>query len=56
MVGFLTLDLLGAVWGLFSLGPQARLVVALVVLSLVGPILVATLRRVERLDEPTPES
>jgi len=59
VVGFLTLDLLGAVWGLFSLGPQVRLVIALVVFSLAGPILVATLRRVERLDElsgPTPES
>jgi hypothetical protein len=56
VVGFLTLDLLGAVWGLYSLGPQVRLVIALVVLSLAGPILVATLRRVERLDEPTPES
>jgi len=51
VVGFLTLDLLGAVWGLFSLVPQLRLVAALVVLSLAGPILVATLRRVERLDE-----
>lgn len=59
VVGFLTLDLLGAVWGLFSLLPQLRLVAALVVLSLAGPILVATLRRVERLDEdaaPTPGS
>ena len=59
VVGFLTVDLLGAVWGLFSLGPQVRLVIALVVLSFAGPILVATLRRVERLDEmpgPTPES
>ena len=59
VVGFLTLDLLGAVWGLFSLVPQLRLVAALVVLSLAGPILVATLRRVERLDEdaaPTPGS
>jgi len=51
VVGFLTLDLLGAVWGLLSLGPQLRLVAALAVLSLAGPILVATLRRVERLDE-----
>ncbi len=51
VVGFLTLDLLGAVWRRFSLGPQVRLVIALVVLSLAGPILVATLRRVERLDE-----
>ena len=51
VVGFLTLDLLGGAWGLLSLRPQLRLVSALVVLSLAGPILVATLRRVERLDE-----
>jgi hypothetical protein len=59
VVGFLTLDLLGGVWSLFSLTPQWRLVTALIVLSLAGTILVATLRRVERLDEvrvPTPES
>jgi hypothetical protein len=34
-----------------SLIPQWRLVAALIVLSLAGTILVATLRRVERLDE-----
>jgi len=51
VVGFLTLDLLGAAWGMVSLIPQWRLVAALIVLSFTGTILVATLRRVERLDE-----
>jgi len=51
VVGFLTLDLLGGVWGVISLTPQWRLVAALIVLSFTGTILVATLRRVERLDE-----
>jgi hypothetical protein len=51
VVGFLTLDLLAAAWGMVSLIPQWRLVAALIVLSLAGTILVATLRRVERLDE-----
>jgi hypothetical protein len=51
VVGFLTLDLLAAAWGLISLVPQWRLVAALIVLSFTGTILVATLRRVERLDE-----
>jgi hypothetical protein len=51
VVGFLTLDLLAAAWGMVSLLPQWRLVAALIVLSFTGTILVATLRRVERLDE-----
>ena len=51
VVGFLTLDLLGGAWGMISLVPQWRLVAALIVLSFTGTILVATLRRVERLDE-----
>ena len=51
VVGFLTLDLLGGAWGMISLLPQWRLVAALIVLSFTGTILVATLRRVERLDE-----
>ena len=51
VVGFLTLDLLAAAWGMVSLVPQWRLVAALIVLSFTGTILVATLRRVERLDE-----
>lgn len=54
-VGFLTADLLGAVWGAISLASQWRLVAALVVLSFTGTILVATLRRVERLDERVDE-
>lgn len=52
VVGFLTVDLLAGVWGVISLLPQWRLVAALIVLSFTGTILVATLRRVERLDEP----
>ena len=52
VVGFLTVDLLAGVWGVISLAPQWRLVAALIVLSFTGTILVATLRRVERLDEP----
>jgi hypothetical protein len=36
---------------MISLVPQWRLVAALIVLSFTGTILVATLRRVERLDE-----
>jgi hypothetical protein len=51
VVGFLTLDLLAAAWGMISLIPQWRLVAAMIVLSFTGTILVATLRRVERLDE-----
>ena len=51
VVGFLTLDLLAGAWGMISLLPQWRLVAALIVLSFTGTILVATLRRVERLDE-----
>jgi hypothetical protein len=51
VVGFLTLDLLGGAWGMISLVPQWRLVAGLIVLSFTGRILVATLRRVERLDE-----
>ncbi|HVM58516.1 MAG TPA: hypothetical protein VMT74_13725 [Gaiellaceae bacterium] len=49
-VGFVTVDLLGCVWGVVSIAPQWRLVAALIVLSLAGTILVATMRRVERLD------
>jgi hypothetical protein len=56
LVVFLAVDLLGAVWRLYSLGPQWRLVTALVVLSLAGTVVVGTLRRIERLDEVTPET
>jgi hypothetical protein len=55
VVGFLTVDLLAGAWGMISLVPQWRLVAALVVLSFTGTILVATLRRVERLDEGVDE-
>lgn len=55
VVGFLTVDLLAGAWGMISLVPQWRLVAALVVLSFTGTILVATLRRVERLDERVDE-
>jgi hypothetical protein len=55
VVGFLTLDLLGGAWGMISLVPQWRLVAALIVLSFTGTVLVATLRRVERLDERVDE-
>ncbi len=51
VVGFLTLDLLAAAWSMISLLPQWRLVAIMIVLSFTGTILVATLRRVERLDE-----
>lgn len=52
VLGVLGVDLLAAVWGMISVIPQWRLVFALVVLALGGTILVATARRVERLDEP----
>ena len=52
VVGFLTLDLLGCVWGTVRIEPQVRLVAALLVLSFAGTIVVATVRRLERLDEP----
>jgi hypothetical protein len=52
VLGVLGADLLAAVWGVISVIPQWRLVFALVVLALGGTILVATARRVERLDEP----
>jgi len=54
VVGFLTLDLLGCAWGIVSVRPQWRLVLALIVLSFFGTIIVATVRRVERLDESAP--
>jgi hypothetical protein len=56
VIGCLTLDLLAAAWGVVSLTPQARLVAALFVLSLAGTIVVAIVRRVERLDEVTESS
>jgi hypothetical protein len=55
-VVFVSLDLFAGAWGVWSLLPQWRLVTALVVLSLAGTIAVATLRRIERLDELTTES
>jgi len=51
LVVLLALDLLAGAWGLVSLLPQVRLVGALIVLSLAGTVVVATLRRLERLDE-----
>ena len=51
VLGLLGLDLLAAAWGVVSVVPQLRLVAALFVLSLGGTVLVATVRRVERLDE-----
>jgi hypothetical protein len=56
VIGGFTLDLLAAAWGLVSLTPQVRLVAALFVLSLAGTIVVAIVRRVERLDEFTADS
>jgi hypothetical protein len=56
VIVFLSLDLLAAAWGVVSLVPQWRLVAALLVLSLAGTVAVAALRRIERLDEITPES
>jgi len=56
LVALLALDLLAGAWGLVSLVPQIRLVGALIVLSLAGTIFVATLRRIERLDDLTVES
>jgi hypothetical protein len=54
ILGFLAADLLAAVWGIVSVVPQLKLVASLVVLALGGTILVATVRRVERLDESEP--
>jgi hypothetical protein len=51
LVVVLALDLLGGAWGVVSLLPQIRLVGSLIVLSLGGTVVVATLRRLERLDE-----
>jgi hypothetical protein len=56
LVVVLALDLLAAAWGVISLTPQWRLVGALLVLSLAGTIVVATVRRLEQLDEFTAES
>jgi hypothetical protein len=56
LIVFLSLDLLAGAWGVISLVPQWRLVAALLVLSLAGTVAVAALRRIERLDEITPES
>jgi len=52
ILGALAVDLLLAVWGVVSIVPQVKLVLALVVLALGGTVLVGTVRRVERLDEP----
>jgi hypothetical protein len=52
VLGALGLDLLAAVWGVISIVPQLKLVAALVVLAVGGTVLVGTVRRVERLDEP----
>ncbi len=52
ILGALGVDLLLAVWGVVSIVPQVKLVLALVVLALGGTVLVGTVRRVERLDEP----
>jgi hypothetical protein len=51
LIVLLAVDLLAGAWGIVSLVPQARLVGSLFVLSLAGTIVVATLRRLERLDE-----
>jgi hypothetical protein len=51
VLGLLALDLLAAVWGVISVVPQWRLVFALFALALGGTILIATVRRLERLDE-----
>ena len=56
VIGCFTLDLLAAAWGLVSLRPQWRLVAALFVLSLAATIVVAIVRRVERLDEEPAEA
>jgi len=55
-IAVLTLDLLACVWGMVSILPQWKLVAALMVLSLAGTVLVATFRRLERLDEARDES
>ena len=55
VIGFLTVFLLGGVWGVVSPAPHWRLVLALIVLSFSSTIVVATLRRVERLDEGSDE-
>jgi hypothetical protein len=56
VVGFFTLDLFGGVWGVWSLASQWRLLGSLFVLSLLGTLLVAIARRIERLgDEDPPE-
>jgi hypothetical protein len=52
VLGALGVDLLAAVWGIVSIVPQVKLVFALVVLAVGGTVLVGTVRRVERLDEP----
>jgi len=52
VLGALGVDLLAAVWGIVSIVPQVKLVLALVVLAVGGTVLVGTVRRVERLDEP----
>lgn len=53
LIVILSLDLLGGAWSVISLVPQWRLVAVLLVLSLVGTIAVAALRRIERLDDVT---
>jgi hypothetical protein len=52
VLAVLGVDLLAAVWGVISIVPQIKLVLALAVLAVGGTVLVGTVRRVERLDEP----
>ena len=56
LIVILSVDLLAGAWGVVSLLPQWRLVAALLVLSLAGTIVVAALRRIERLVDVTAES
>jgi hypothetical protein len=51
VLGILAVLLLASTWGVVSVTSHVRLVCALVVLALGGVILVATVRRLERLDE-----
>jgi hypothetical protein len=55
VLAFFTIDLLRAAWGVWRVVPQWRILAALLVLSVSGAVLVATLRRIERLDESPPE-
>ena len=49
VLGLLGADLVAAVWGVISVVPQWRLLIALVVVALGGTVLIATVRRLERL-------